>query len=70
MNFFSLLESKRSHEFDKPVIIYNSNNYFNELLKLLDKIYKEKFTSKETSNLYHISDNYEDTIEYLKKTVI
>lgn len=30
---FSLIESKRSHEFDKPIIIYNSNDYFNDLLK-------------------------------------
>jgi len=65
--FFSLIESKRSHEFDKPIIIYNSHNYFKELIELLNKIYKDKFTSKETSNLYHIIDNYEDTVKYLKK---
>ena len=29
---FTVIESKRSGEFDKPIIIYNSNNFFDKLL--------------------------------------
>ena len=65
--FFSLLESKRSHEFDKPIVIYNCHNYYRELIKLLDKIYKEKFTKEEVSDNYYIADNVEDVLNYLKK---
>lgn len=59
------IESKRSNEFDKPIIIYNSHNFFNQLLDFLNKIYKEKFTSLKVSDCYHISDSIEDTLEYL-----
>lgn len=64
---FTAIESKRSKEFDKPIIIYNSNGYFDETLKMLEKIYDEKFTSKIVKECYHVSNSIEDTLEYLNK---
>jgi len=64
---FSTIESKRSGEFDKPIIIYNSCGFYNELLIFLDKIYKEKFASSATKNNYHISSDINDTIKYLQE---
>ena len=63
--FFTALESKRSGEFDKPIIIYNSNNFFDKLLSLLEDIYKENFTSSNVKKCYHITNNAIDTIKYL-----
>ena len=59
------IESKRSKEFDKPIIIYNSNHYFDNLLLFLDNIYNQNFTNKSVKNCYHISNNITDTIEYI-----
>ena len=63
---FTAIECKRNKEFDKPIILYNSNHYFDETLKVLEKIYNENFASREVSNYYHISNSIEDTISYLK----
>ena len=40
----SAIESKRSGEFDKPIIIYNSCGFFDELFLFLEKTYQEKFS--------------------------
>ena len=64
---FSVLESKRSGEFNKPVIIYNSCGFYDKLLDFIDNIYKEKFASNDTVQNYHISTNINYTISYLTK---
>lgn len=63
---FTAIECKRSKEFDKPIIIYNSNNYFKEVISTLEKIYNEDFTKREVSECYHISNSIDDTLSYLK----
>ena len=63
--FFSLLESKRSHEFSKPIIINNCQNYYDKMFELLDKIYDENFSKRKNSKNYHISNSAEDTLNYL-----
>jgi uncharacterized protein (TIGR00730 family) len=62
---FSAIDSKRTKEFDKPIIIYNINNYFDDAINMLNKIYKEKFSDESIRDCYHISTSYEDTIDYL-----
>lgn len=63
---FTVIECKRSKEFDKPVVIYNSCNYFDKLLEFLKLLYSEKFTNDNVQNCYHISNSVEDTLEYLE----
>lgn len=63
---FTAIESKRSGEFNKPIIIYNSNNYFDKILLFMEDMYKENFTSISVKEVYHISNNYKDTIDYIK----
>ena len=67
---FTALEIKCGKEMNKAIIIYNSNNYYDNILKMLDKIQHEKFINKTLSDYYHISDSIEDTLEYLKKVSI
>lgn len=62
---FTAIESKRSGEFNKPIIIYNSNNYFDKLLSFMETMYEENFTSPSVKECYHISASAKDTIEYL-----
>lgn len=63
--FFSSLESKRSHEHSKKIIIYNCNNYFNELIKLLEKMYSENFTSSYVRDMYFISSDINEIVKYI-----
>ena len=62
---FTAIEKKRSGEFNKPIIIYNSNNYFDKLLVFLEDTYNQNFTSTSVKNCYYISNSAIDTIKYL-----
>lgn len=59
------IECKRSHEFDKPIIIYNSSNFFDNLLQFLNKIYTENFTSSKVSQVYNVINTSDELVEYL-----
>ncbi len=59
------IESKRGNEFNKPIILYNSNNYYNELLSFIDKMMNEGFATKEVLSNFHISNNAKDTLDYI-----
>ena len=63
--FFAAVESKKAHEFDKPIIVYNCFGYYDKMLEFLEHIYEEKFTAEEIKNLYHVSNSVDDTILYL-----
>lgn len=63
--FLTTIESKRSGEFDKPILLYNSHGYYDKLLEFLDKLYSENFTLREVSNCYHISNDIEDALDFL-----
>ena len=62
---FTSIESKRSGEFDKPIIIYNCFGYFDKLLLFLDDMYNQNFTSTSIKKCYYVTTNIEDTIEHL-----
>ena len=64
---FMFLESKRSHEFDKPIIIYNCCGFFDELLLFLEKIYNESFTMDYIKDSYFISNNINEILNYISK---
>ncbi len=64
---FSSIDSARSLEINKPIIIYNSCNYYDKLFDFLDKLYLEKFSSDEIKKYYHVSNSIEDTLSFLNK---
>ena len=49
-----------------PIILVNINNYYDDLIKQLDKIYREGFAKRDDSKLYVIVDSVEDTIRYIE----
>lgn len=62
---FSVIEWKRSHEFDKPIIIYNSLGHFDKLLEFLDTIYDNGFTSREIEECYYVCNSAEEALNYI-----
>lgn len=64
---FSAIESKRSGEFDKPIIIYNSNNFFDKLLEFIEVLYKENFSDVKVKKCYYVTNDINELIEYLKR---
>lgn len=62
----AVIEAKRSGEFDKPVVIYNINNYFNKFLLCLEKVYTENFTTREVEKCYYVTTNIDDALMHIK----
>ena len=63
---FTATESKRAHEHNSPIILVNINNYYYDLIKQLDKIYREGFAKRDDSKLYVIVDSVEEAIRYIE----
>ena len=63
---FSSIDSKRSGELNKKIVIFNSNHYYDKLLEFLDKLYAEKFSDKSIKDCYLVTDNIDEVLNYLK----
>ena len=48
----------------KPILIVNTNGFFNPIIEMHNKIFEEKFAKKE--KLYDVFDNVEDLITYME----
>ncbi len=64
--FFEVLTLKQLGRHAKPIAIYNYNGYYDALEALLRHSIKEKFINKECEDIYLISDNLDEIIEYLE----
>lgn len=62
---FTVIESKRCHEFNKPIVIYNSNGYFDKLLEFMDKVYSEKFSGFKDKRNYLVTDSISSILYYI-----
>lgn len=62
---FTAIESKRCHEFNKPIVIYNSNGYFDKLLEFMDKVYSEKFSGFKDKRNYLVTDSISLILYYI-----
>lgn len=51
---------------DKPIILVNSDNYWQPLLTLIDNFIQQKFSDPETLNLFYVVDSIEDVVPLLK----
>ncbi len=49
----------------KPIILLNTNGYYDYLIKFFNHIYEEKFASAEAKKIYYIANTPEDVIEYI-----
>ena len=63
--FFASVDSKRCHEFDKPIVIYDGGGYYEKLKIVLEDMAKQMFISSNMFDLYHFSNSALDTLEYI-----
>ncbi len=50
----------------KPIVILNTNNFYEYLIKFFDKIILDKFAAKNANEIYYIAQTPEEIIQYLK----
>lgn len=59
------IESKRSGEHNKPIVIANVNHYFDDILKMFERTFHEGFADYKSRSLYHVSESLEDVTKFL-----
>lgn len=59
------IETTRNGEFNKPILIYNMERFFDKFIEFLDKIYQEKFSSVDDKKYYMVFNNKADIIRYV-----
>lgn len=50
----------------KPIVILNTNGFYDKLLEFFEVIIEEKFANKISRNLYYIARTPQEAIDYLK----
>lgn len=62
---FTAIECKRAGEHNKPIFIYNSFGFYDELFEQLNKMKMEKFTSLSDDDCYCVCSSAKQVIGYL-----
>nr|WP_321454109.1 TIGR00730 family Rossman fold protein [uncultured Carboxylicivirga sp.] len=63
---FEVLSLKKLGQFDKPIILVNTNNFFSLLVELLDKMIDDKFMRPEHAALWYVVSSVKEIPEALK----
>ena len=53
----------------KPIILLNTNNFYNTLNEFFEELLKQKFAGKNARELYYIASSPNEAIEYLQTYV-
>ena len=51
---------------NKPIVIFNVNGYYDDLIAFFDSIIKKNFASKISEKLYFITNSPKDAVSYIK----
>lgn len=61
-----IVELKKQNVHNKPVVIINTNNFYDGLRSQLQRMYDEKFINRPIDELIHFADTPEDAITYIQ----
>lgn len=64
--FFEILTLKQLGRHNKAIVILNINNYFDNMLKMMEISIEQKFITSDCVELYKVIDNIEDTLNYIE----
>ncbi|MCD6347115.1 MAG: TIGR00730 family Rossman fold protein [Bacteroidales bacterium] len=66
--FMETLSLKRLGMFIKPMIILNTNNFYDPLIDLLDAMVHENFLGSKHSDMYEVVNKPEDILEAIRRS--
>ncbi len=52
----------------KPIVILNTNGYYNPIIEMLDKAIENNFMRKEHKKMWEVANTPEEAVELLSKT--
>ncbi|MGN0819318.1 MAG: TIGR00730 family Rossman fold protein [Christensenellaceae bacterium] len=64
--FFAVLTNKHLKQNEKPIVVFNVDGYYDELLAFLQKTIELKFVSKDINSYIMVSESVEEIIGYIE----
>lgn len=64
--YFEILTSKQLCRHNKPIVLFNVNNYYSELNVMMQAAVDKKFVRADCLRLYKVTDNLEELFAYLE----
>ncbi len=64
--FFEILTLKQLGRHNKPIAIFNINNYYDDMEKIIIKAVDEGFFKRSHLDIFKISDNAEELLNYIE----
>lgn len=64
--FFEILTLRQLNRHNKPIAILNTNGYYSHMIAFLNNAAENNFMSKENLNLYFLSDNIDEILNYIE----
>ncbi|MBQ1186752.1 MAG: TIGR00730 family Rossman fold protein [Clostridia bacterium] len=64
--FFEILTSKQLCRHNKPIALFNVNNYYSELAVMMETAVQKKFVRKDCLALYKVTDSIEELFGYIE----
>lgn len=64
--FFEVFTLKKLKRHNKPIVILNIDNYFEEMILMLESMVKKGFLHENNMELFKVSEDIEDTLNYIE----
>lgn len=64
--FFEILTLKQLGRHNKPIVIWNLNNYFENMENMMQVSVDKKFITDDCRDLYKVCDNIDDILDYIE----
>lgn len=64
--FFEILTLKQLRQLDKPLVVYNINGYYDEMLKMMEASISKNFIRERVNSLYKVCTNYDEIFSYIE----
>lgn len=68
--FFEILTLKQLCRHHKPIVIYNINGYYNDIVNLMNTSISKNFVREKCLELYSVTDNLETLFEVIEAPVV
>ena len=64
--FFEILTLKQLGRHTKPIVMLNTDGYFNKMEEMMRDAIAQKFIFESVSELYAVCDSVEDALDYIE----
>jgi uncharacterized protein (TIGR00730 family) len=64
---FEIIVGKKLGYHQKPIVLLNTNGFYQPLLAMLEHAIEEKFIKPSARELFHVADNVSSAMEYIRQ---